>query len=221
VSKKDIDKKYFIDRQDAARKLLDVIPMESFESRDTIIIAVSSGAIVLADILASKLKCEMDILLVDSVLAPNNQDLSIAKVSETQDVVIHKALTNSFDIDDEYVYQDAKRVYDKNIIKNANIYRKGRNKKSVKDKAVLLVDECIETELTVLVSIKSMIASSAKNVYVATPILDEMSYINLTKLSDGVYCPHRIRDYISVEYYYENLQTLKFEEIERIMDKYE
>ena len=216
-----VDCRYFSDRVDAAHKLIESIPKELFENRDTIVIALSKGGVVIADIVAKELESEFDILLIESILAPKNPDLAIAKVSETQDVVIHTALTNSFDIEDELVYHEAKRVYDKKIISHLYKYRKGQHRKSVKDKAVILVDECIETDLTTLVAIKSMIASEAKNVYIATPILDEISYTNLIQISDGVYYVHKIRDYISIEYYYDELKTLEFEQIERILEKNE
>jgi len=216
-----VENRYFSDREDAANKLIEAIPIELFENRDTMIVALSKGGAVIADIVAQKLKSEFDILLIESILAPNNPDLCIAKVSETQDVVIHTALTNSFDIEDELVYHEAKRVYDKKIIFHLYKYRKGQKRKSVKDKAVILVDECVETDLTTLVSIKSMIASEAKNVYIATPILDEVSYANLIQISDGVYYVHKIRDYISIEYYYDELKTLEFEQIERILENNE
>ncbi|NKQ39992.1 MAG: hypothetical protein HF962_00260 [Sulfurovum sp.] len=212
---------YFINREDAAIHLYDAIPADFFKDREVIVIALSEGGVIIADILAQKLDCSMDILLTESILAPNNSELSIAKVTETQEVLIHNALINSFEIDEEFVYKEAKRIYDEKILSYLYKYRKGSNLQQVSGKAVILVDECVETDFTAIVAIKSMIAMQAKNIYVATPILDEVSYNSLTQVSDGVFYSHRIRDYISIEYYYENLEKPEFSELERILKQYE
>ena len=211
----------FHDRKDAAEQLYDALPGVLFDQRDVSVVAVSEGAVIIADILAQKMACQMDILLTESILAPKNEELSIAKVSETQETVIHTALTDAFGIEEAFVYKEAKRIYDEKILGYLYRYRKGASPKSVLGKAVILVDECVETDLTMIVAIKSMIAQGAKNVYVATPVLDEVSYTSLAQISDGVFSPHRIRDYISIEYYYENLERPEFSEIERILEQYE
>jgi putative phosphoribosyl transferase len=211
----------FVDREDAASQLYNAIPKDFFDNREVIIIALSEGGVLVADAVAQKLGCGMDILLSESIDAPNNPELSIAKVSETQDIVIHSALIHAFDIDEEFVYKEAKRVYDDKILSHLYKYRKGASLQSVSGKAVILVDECVETDFTAIVAIKSMISMKAKNIYIATPILDEQSHESLTQISDGVFCPHQIRDYISIEYYYENLEKPEFSELERIIEHYE
>jgi len=218
---KNLNHSYFYDRKDAAMQLYTAIPVDFFKNRDTIVIAISEGAVIIADILAQKLGCTMDILLAESIKAPNNPELSIAKVSETQEIVIHKALIDAFGIPEGFVYTEAKRIYDDKILAHLYRYRKGVSLQAVSGRAVILVDECVETDFTAIVAIKSMIALEAKNIYVATPILDEVSHESLTQISDGIFCPHRIRDYISIEYYYENLGKPEFSELERILENYE
>ena len=215
------NQKYFKDRKDAAEQLFDSIPMDFFQDGDSIVIGLSEGGLFLADIIAQKLGCGMDILLSESILAPNNPELSIAKVSEVKEIVIHKALVDAFDIEEEFVYKEAKRVYDEKVLSYIYKYRKGEPIQSLEGKAVILVDECVETDFTAMVAIKSVIALGAKNVYMATPILDASAYDSLTQIGDGVFCPHRIRDYISIEYYYENLEKPEFSQIERILNIYE
>ena len=68
-----------------------------------------------------------------------------------------------------------------------------------------------------MVALKSVIARGAKNIYIATPILDKAVYQNLLTVCDGVFCPHKIQDYISIEYYYKNFEPMTFEEIEEIV----
>ncbi|MDQ1326661.1 MAG: putative phosphoribosyl transferase, partial [Campylobacterota bacterium] len=64
-------------------------------------------------------------------------------------------------------------------------YRQSRGLPSLKGKYVVLVDECIETWFTMMVTLKSVIAQEAKNIYIATPVLDKTVYQNLLSVCDG------------------------------------
>jgi len=209
---------YFDDRKDAAIQLIDTLPLELFSNNEMVIIGVSEGGVYFADKIAKKVNAQMDILLTEAILAPNNHELAIAMISETEEVVIHKALTESFDINEDYVYSEAQRKYEDEVLSYVYKYRKGKDLISLEGKYVVLADECIETGLTMMVALKSVIARGAKNIYIATPILDETVYKNLLTICDGVFCPHKIQDYISIEYYYKNFEPLSFEVIEEIVE---
>jgi len=208
---------YFEDREDASTKLLDVLPLVVLSNNETVIIAVSEGGVYFADKIAKKIHGKMDVLLTEGIYAPNNPELAVAMISETEEVVIHKALTDAFDIKEDFLYSEAQRKYDEEILSNVYKYRKGQALVPLEGKYVVLTDECIETGLTMMVALKSVIARGAKNIYIATPILDKEVYKNLLTVCDGVFCPHKIQDYISIEYYYNNFEALSFNEIDTIL----
>ncbi len=211
---------YFKNRDDAAVQMIDTLPLEMFTENETVVIGVSEGGVYFADKIAQKIDARMDILLTEAVFAPNNPELPIAMISETDEVVIHKALVEAFDISEDYIYSEAQRKYEDEVLAYVYKYRKGSDMVSLEGKYVILSDECIETGLTMTVALKSVIARGAKNIYIATPILDKVVYETLLALCDGVFCPYKIQDYILAEYYYENFESLPFEEIIKIVDKY-
>ncbi len=209
---------YFEDREDASQQLIETLPIELLTNNETVIIGVSEGGVFFADKIAKACQAPMDILLTEPILAPNNPEVTIAMISETEEVVMHKALVNAFDINEDFVYSEAHRKYEEEVLTYVYKYRKGKDLLSLDGKYVVLADECIETGLTMMVALKSVIARGAKNIYIATPILDKSVYENLLAICDGVFCPHRIQDYISIEYYYQNFEPLTFEEIEEIVE---
>ena len=212
---------YFENKESAAAELIETLPLDLLKDNETVIISVSEGGVYYADQIAKETNSQMDILLTEAILAPNNPELAIAMVSETEEVVMHKALIDSFDINEDYIYSEAHRKYEEEVLDYVYKYRKGKDLVSLKGKYVVLVDECIETGLTMMVALKSVIAREAKNIYIATPILDKTVYENLLSVCDGVFCPHKIQDYISIEYYYKNFKPLDFEEISAILKSQE
>ena len=209
---------YFKDKEDAVAQLIDTLPIELLSKNKTVVISISQEGVYFANKIAKVLHSQADILLSSPVLAPNNSDVPIAMISETQEVVMHKALVDAFEINEDYVYSESHRQYEEEILAHVYKYRRGKKIVSLEGKYVVLVDESVETGLTMMLALKSVIARGAKNIYIATPILDKTVYQNLMSVSDGVFCPHKIEDYISIEYYYENFEKLSFEEIDKIIE---
>ncbi|MBD3791970.1 MAG: hypothetical protein IE918_07490 [Campylobacterales bacterium] len=212
---------YFKDRQAAAEQLIDTLPTELFPPDETVVVGISEGGVYFADRVATALDAQMDILLTEAIMAPNNPELPIAMISETEEVVMHRALIDAFDISVDFVYAAASRIYEDEVLSYVYKYRKGKDLLSLKGKYVVLVDECIETGLTMMVALKSAIAREAKNIYIATPILDQSVYENLIGVCDGIFCPHKIQDYISIEYYFQNFEKLTFDEIAWMVERQE
>ena len=212
---------YFENREDASIQLIETLPVKLLSENETVVIGVSEGGVYFADQIARAIDAQMDILLTEPILAPNNPELSIAMISETEEVVMHKALIDAFEINEDYIYSEAQRKYEDEVLDYVYKYRKGKDLVSLQGKYVVLADECIETGLTMMVALKSVIARGAKNIYIATPILDRTVYQNLLTVCDGVFCPHKIQDYISIEYYYKDFDVLSFEEISSIVNAQE
>ncbi len=212
---------YFDDRDDASKQLIETLPLALLSENETVIIGVSEGGVYFADKIANACDAQMDILLTEPIWAPNNPEVAIAMISETEEVVMHKALVDAFDINEDFVYSEAHRKYEEDVLTYVYKYRKGKDLVSLEGKYVVLADECIETGLTMMVALKSVIERGAKNIYIATPILDKTVYQNLLTVCDGVFCPHKIQDYISIEYYYQNFEVLDFDEICAIVEAQE
>jgi putative phosphoribosyl transferase len=210
---------YFQDRFDASEQLIETLPLELLSRNETVIIGVSEGGVYFSDKIAEACQSDMDILLTEAILAPNNSEIAIAMISETKEVVMHKALIDAFEINEDFLYSQADRKYEEDVLSYVYKYRKGNDLLPLEGKYVVLVDECIETGLTMMVALKSVIARGAKNIYIATPILDKAVYENLLSVCDGVFCPHKIQDYISIEYYYQNFDILDFDQISEIINK--
>jgi len=212
---------YFENRKDAAEKLIETLPLDLLRNNETVVIGVSEGGVYFADRIAKAIESQMDILLTEPIMAPNNHELAIAMVSETEDLVMHKALIDSFGINEDYVYAEAQRKYEEEVLSYVYKYRKGKELTSLQGKYVVLADECIETGLTMMVALKSVIGEEAKNIYIATPILDVAVYQNLLSVCDGVFCPYKIQDYISIEYYYKEFGPLEYEDVMQIVEQHE
>jgi len=214
---KDKNETIFKNREEAFKELFQVLPLELFSLDETIVLSVSEGGVYFAEQLSKKLNCRMDILLTEPIYSNVNKALVIAMVGETEEIVTHKALTDAFNISIDYIYAQADIKYQKKVISYKEKYREGRVLEGLDNKYVILVDECVETGLTMMTAVKTAISLGAKNIVIVVPILDNVVYENLLTICDNLFSPYKIDDYVSIEYYYKVLEPFKFEEIKEML----
>lgn len=209
----------FKNREDAANQLKELLPLDRMKSESWNLIAVSSGGLVIADTLNARLKLPVDFIFSASITAPQNSECELARVSETEEIVIHQALVDAFDIQVDYIYGEATRKHEEKILSAIYQYRKGEHFKSMKGKTILLIDEGSETGLKLMCAIKTAFSQKAKAVYVAAPIMPTSIVEVLDPIVDGVFCLQEIDDYIDTGYYYQEFDPIDEEIIERILEK--
>lgn len=209
----------FKNRADAANQLKELLPLDRMKNERWSLISVSSGGLVIASTMNTRLKLPFDFIFSASITAPQNAECELARVSETEEIVIHQALVDSFDIQVDYIYGEATRKHEEKILGSIYQYRKGEHFKSMKGKTILLIDEGSETGLKMMCAIKTAFAQKAKAVYVAAPIMPTSVVEALDPLVDGIFCLQEIEDYVDTGYYYQEFEPVDEETIETILEK--
>lgn len=209
----------FKDRLDAAAQLKELLPIDRMKHESWSLIAVSSGGLIIASEINKRLKLPMDFIFSAGITAPQNPECELARVSETEEIVIHQALVDAFEIQVDYIYGEANRKHEEKILSAIYQYRKGEQFKSMKGKTILLIDEGSETGLKLMCAIKTAFAQKAKAVYVAAPIMPVSIVEALDPIVDGVFCLQEIDDYIDTGYYYHDFATVDEETIETILER--
>ncbi len=206
-------------RQDAAVKLCDVIPMQRFKEESWKIIAVSGGGLELSSHIRGRYQNSVDFLFSESVMAPNNDECEIARVSESEEIVINENLVSAFGIQYDYIYGEARRKHEEKILSYIYQYRKGRHFSSMKDEIVLLVDEGAETGMKLMTALKTILAQKPKAVYIAVPVLPSDTLELLEPFADDVFFLHDIDDYVETSLYYEEFEKIDEEKIEKLLEE--
>ena len=205
------------DHEDAASKLRDVIPMQRFKDENWKLVSVSRGGLELANHIRSKLSNDIDFLFSESIMAPNNDECEIARVSETEEIVINDNLVSTFDIQYDYIYGEAHRKHEEKILSYIYQYRKGIPFTSIQNEVVLLIDEGSETGMKFMTALKTVLAQKPKAVYIAVPVIPSDVLELLEPFADEVFFLHNIDDYVETSLYYEELATINEEQIEKIL----
>ncbi len=211
----------FQDRKEAALKLLETLPSKIIREEQWLIVAISKNALEIASLIAGRTSSSFEIMFIEPIYALNNPEYKIAMVSETEDIVVHKELIESFEISLDYIYGEAHRKFEEKILKDITIFRKVDETISskIEGKSVLLVDEGCETGLTALTAVKSVISKKAKAVFLALPILPVEVKRSLISIVDDIYYIYAIENFIELEYYYRNFKEIEENDVKSFLEK--
>ena len=207
------------DRKDAAKRLLDVIPLHKLKEEDWNIVAVSKGGLELGSFLKGRLKNKLEILFLEAVMAPNNNECEIARVSETEEIVINEDLIDAFEIQYDYVYGEAHRKHEEDILSHIYQFRKGRPFPSMTNKVVMLVDDGSETGSKFMTALKTILVQNPKAVYIAVPVLPSDVLEQLETFVDDIFFLYDIDDYVETALYYEKLEDVDDEILEKLLEE--
>lgn len=206
-------------RKDAAEKLKDVIPMVKLKDENWKLVAVSSGGLELASFILEKFSNDIDFLFSEAILAPNNDECEIARVSETEEIVINEKLVSAFEIQYDYIYGEAHRKHEEKILSYIYQYRKGRPFLSVENEIILLIDDGSETGSKLMTALKTVLSLKPKAVYIAVPVLPNDVLELLEPFADDIFYLYSIGDYVETSLYYKEFKKIDEEKIEKLLEE--
>lgn len=215
-----IEKILFKNRKEASSKLYETLPIEDMKQEEWIVLATSAGGVPIALDIANKLNSKFDFLFTEKIYTKKNNKCEIAIITETQEVVIHEELLKAFELNLEKIYKQSKKLYMKDINEYKKKYRNGLDLIDLKGKNVLLIDEGLNTGLTMMACIKSVINNYAKSICVAVPILPQVTVLDIETIADDLYFVQSPAHFVSIDFYYEELEKIELEDVERIRNNY-
>ncbi|MBC76614.1 MAG: hypothetical protein CME64_11425 [Halobacteriovoraceae bacterium] len=202
----------FYDRYEASHFLS--YKLQKFKEDNPLILAIPRGAVAMADVIATELDMDMDIILVKKLGAPNHPELAIGSINEFGDVYLSsnaKAYA-----DEEYISQEAAK-------KQAQLsdYRKKfqgfKTPQDVKDRTVIIVDDGIATGSTMLSAVITVKEKGARKVVVAAPVASRSAQKMLQLAADETVFLDIPENFYAVAQFYENFPQVNDDEVEKIL----
>lgn len=206
----------FKDRYDAFEHLLKKLPLDDMLHDDWIVLSTSTGGVPIAKDIAKVLNAKFDFLFNEKVFTSKNNECEIAIITETGEIVIHEELMRSFSLDLHDIYEQANFKLNTKINDYKANYRDSLGIIDLQDKNVLLVDEGLNTGLTMMACIKSVINEKAKSICVAVPVLPRVTIGDIESIADDLYFVQALDHFVSIDFYYENLEQVELKEIKSI-----
>ena len=145
---------------------------------------------------------EGDFLFIEKITSSENHMTTLGAISETKDYVLMDEFIDSFEITNDYVFNEAMRVYEEKILQDIYQFRGGESIISLENRDILLVDEGANTGLRLLCAIKTCVAQNVSRINVAIPVIAKETASMIEKLVDNTFFVYEVEDFVNIDFYF-------------------
>jgi len=165
----------FRDRVGAAQVLGNVLKSTikkiTKDKSEIIILGIPRGGAIVADIVASKINCDFDVIFSRRITSPDNKENSIGAVMSDGTTYFDDFAVESLKVSEEYIKKETD-IQIEEIRMRKELYRpkKSLDNYSISDKVVILVDDGIATGSTIIVAARWIKRQNPKHLIIAAPV---------------------------------------------------
>lgn len=208
----------FKNREEAGRLLSEKLKPIVSNKKNTILLAIPRGGVVVAKEIAVMLELPLDVITPRKIGAPFNPELALGAVSPEGQVYISDEVVSLIGASKSFIEEEIRRQL-LEAKRRMLLYRKEKPFSVVK-KEVIIVDDGVATGATMLVAVRSVRAKEAKKVVVATPVISPEAYDLLKKEADEVISLLVPSTFYAVGEFYEDFRQVSDEEVLEILSSY-
>jgi putative phosphoribosyl transferase len=189
-------------------------------SQEVVVLAVPRGGLVVGKEVAAKLNAPLDVVVVQKISVPENQELAIGAIGETKGSVdINKRIVEELKIDDEYIEKEVK-AKKQQINKKEKIFREGKQPLSLKNKTVVVVDDGAATGETMMAAVREVWNNDPQKVIAALPVLSKETLDEIDDVVDEVIFLEAKDLFFAVGQFYEDFSEVSDKEAVNVLKDY-
>ncbi len=215
--------KLFVDRFHAgkllAEKLKDLIAskyLEDYKKDNIVVLGIPRGGVEVAYVIAKEFDLPLRVIIPRKIGAPFNEEFAIGAVTEDGEVLLNTEAMLVYNIPKEYLIKKVKEEMEE-IKKRKELYQGFKEKITLKDKVVILVDDGIATGLTVKAALNYIKKQNPKAIILAVPVLPADRVETFKKLVDDLVYVEAPINFWAVGQFYQNFSQTSQETVIRLL----
>ncbi len=198
------------------------------DRNNTFVLGIPRGGIIIAEVIARKLACELDIFIVKRLRSPYNEELAIGAVTEDGTTFLNELIIEELKISQEFIegeishqLQEIKRLTQLYNHKNKSSLE--RNGIDFKNKTIIIVDDGAATGSTIIATIRSVRKNmNPKRLIIAVPVSPKatINRLNNEEIDQiKVITSPQNRNFVSIEQYYQNFDQVTDKQVIEIIQR--
>lgn len=205
------------DRQKAGARLAEELASYAGR-RDTVVLGLPRGGVVVAFEVAKALDLPLDVYLVRKLGTPGHEELAMGAIASGGVMVLNEDVVGALHLGQECVEQVAAR--ERGVLEQRErTYRSHAQPVPLSGKQVILVDDGLATGATMRTAIKSLKAHRPSRIIVAVPTAPVETCDALAKEADEVVCSMTPSPFFSIGEWYEDFSQTPDEEVVDLLER--
>lgn len=202
----------FADRDEAARLLAEELARSRWNR--PLVLGVPRGGVPMARIIADRLGCDFDVVLVRTLRTPEQPELAMGAVDEAGHVYryVAKPPPGAEREADEVATQIAE------IRRRRELYSRARPPIPPTGRTAIIVDDGIATGASMVAAIRAVRAQRPLRIVVAVPVAARSSLDLARSYADDVVCLHSPRMFFAVGDFYDDFSPVADSDVVDLLD---
>jgi putative phosphoribosyl transferase len=207
----------FTNRADAGRQLAGWLSAYAGRS-DVVVLALPRGGVPVAAEVAARLGAPLDVFLVRKLGVPGHPELAMGAIAEGGVMVVSNAILADLGIPRAALDQVAAR--ERLELERRDVqYRGGRERPSVRDKVVILIDDGLATGATMEAAVMALREHHPARIVVATPVGARDACERLSQVADEVICALIPASFMAVGQWYQDFGQTSDDEVKALVEQ--
>jgi putative phosphoribosyl transferase len=212
----------FADRTDAGNRLAEAVAAKGYA--DPVLLALPRGGVPVAAIVAERLGCPLDLVLVRKIGAPGHEELAVAAVADgpreatDRHVAVNQDVLAQLGRDRGWVDARADEQMAE-IRRRRRAYLGERRPVSVAGKTAIVVDDGIATGATTRVALQAVREADPARLVLAVPVAPPDTVAALREVCDEVVCLETPASFGAIGLFYDDFHQVPDEEVIAALDR--
>ena len=198
------------------------------DRNNTLVLGIPRGGLIIAEIIARKLVCGLDLFIVKRLRSPHNEELAVGAVTQDGTTYLNELIIEELKISQEFIegeishqLQEIKRLMQ--LFNNRNKTSNETNVFDFKNKTIVIVDDGAATGSTIIAAIRSVRKNmNPKRLIIALAVSPKGTINRLN--NEGidqieVIASPQNRNFVSIEQYYQNFDQVTDKQVIEIMQR--
>ena len=206
----------FSDRIEAGRLLAD--QLGEYHGRESAVLGIPRGGVIIAAELANRLSADMDIVLTHKLGAPYNRELAIGAVCEDGTHFVNDSIAGYVGADEKYITQEKSRQLEE-ITRKVELYRPVLSKLPLEGRIVIVTDDGVATGATMQAALWAVRKEKPVKIVLAVPVGPPDTIKKLSADADETVCLRTPSDFQALGRFYIEFPQVEDDQLIKILEE--
>jgi putative phosphoribosyl transferase len=161
--------------------------LDSFRKTNALVLAIPSGGIPVAAVIAEDLSLPLDVAVVSKITLPWNTEAGYGAVAFDGTIRLNQELLPHFRLTEKQIEAGKEQTLEK-VFRRVKKFQRDRPFPDLENRKVILVDDGLASGFTLLVAVEALRKAGATFIIVAVPTGSHHSVLKVSRQVETLYC---------------------------------
>ena len=206
----------FKNRKEAGQLLAEALS-QYHKKKDTLILAIPRGGVVVAYEVARQLDLPLDVVVIKKIGFPAHEELAVGATG-LNSYILNENIVQNYNVSQDYIQKQV-NIKQREIELRYDLLRGNKRFYTVQNKTIIIIDDGLATGATMTMATQIIKKQSPKEVIVAIPVAPPDTVRKLAKIINRVLCLRQPSDFRAIGQFYRDFAQVDDEEAKRLLQE--